>query len=44
MGELVLNEVKEGNKKIVFSVFTTHYSSTPTLHADGINRLAVKAS
>jgi len=30
MGELVLNNVKERNKKIVFSAFTAHYSNTFT--------------
>jgi len=39
MGELVLNKVKDRNKNktIVFPAFTTHYSSTPTLHVNGMN-------
>jgi len=32
MGEPVMNKVKGRNKETVFSVFTTHHSSTPTLH------------
>jgi len=32
MGELVLNKMKETNRKTILSAFTAHCSGTPTLH------------
>jgi len=32
MGELVLNKVKEKNKKKLLFVIIIHYSSTPSFH------------